>query len=294
MSDQKYRGTGVALVTPFLADRSIDFTSLEKLVNHTIDDGVDFLVALGTTAETPTLSIVEKIAVLEYIAQVNDKRVPLVCGLGGNNTALVLKDLAEFPLEKVDGILCVVPYYNKPNTEGVYQHFKAVAEATNQNIILYNVPGRTGSNMDVDTVVRLANDFKNIVAIKEAAGNMSQSMQLVKRLPASFSILSGDDDLVLPQIAAGFSGVISVAANCWTKDFTNMVNASLDGNFETARELHYKLLDGIGLLFTDGNPPGVKFVLSQMGICENTFRLPVVGVSEETQKKIKNYLDKLS
>jgi 4-hydroxy-tetrahydrodipicolinate synthase len=146
----------------------------------------------------------------------------------------------------------------------------------------------------VDTVVRLANDFKNIVAIKEAAGNMSQSMQLVKRLPASFSILSGDDDLVLPQIAAGFSGVISVAANCWTQDFTKMVNASLDGNFETARELHYKLLDGIGLLFTDGNPPGVKFVLSQMGICENTFRLPVVGVSEETQKKIKNYLDKLS
>ena len=294
MSDQKYRGTGVALVTPFLADRTIDFTSLEKLVNHTIDDGVDFLVALGTTAETPTLSIVEKIAVLEYIAQVNDKRVPLVCGLGGNNTALVLKDLAEFPLEKVDGILCVVPYYNKPNAEGVYQHFKAIAEATDTNIILYNVPGRTGSNMDVDTVVRLANDFKNIVAIKEAAGNMSQSMQSVKRLPASFSILSGDDDLVLPQIAAGFSGVISVAANCWTQDFTKMVNASLDGNFETARELHYKLLDGIGLLFTDGNPPGVKFVLSQMGICENTFRLPVVGVSEETQKKIKNYLDKLS
>jgi len=293
MSDQKFRGTGVALVTPFFADGSIDFPSLEKLVHHTIDQGIDFLVALGTTAETPTLSVVEKIAILEYIAQINNKRVPLVCGLGGNCTALVLKDLAEFPLEQVDGILCVVPYYNKPNAEGVYQHFKAVAEATNQNIILYNVPGRTGSNMDVNTAVRLASDFKNIVAIKEAAGNMYQSMQLVKRLPSSFSILSGDDDLVLPQIAAGFSGVISVAANCWTKDFTDMVNASLKNDFDTAKKLHYKLLDGIGLLFTDGNPPGVKYVLSEMGICENTFRLPVVASSDETQRKIKDFIAKL-
>ncbi len=293
MSDQKFSGTGVALVTPFTADGSIDFPSLEKLVNHVIKDGVDFLVALGTTAETPTLSVVEKIAVLEYVAQVNNKRVPLVCGLGGNNTALVLKDLAEFPLNKVDGILCVVPYYNKPNAEGVYQHFKAVAEATDQNIILYNVPGRTGSNMSVDTVIRLAKDFKNIVAIKEAAGNMSQSMQLVKSLPSSFSILSGDDDLVMPQIAAGFSGVISVAANCWTKEFTSMLNAARKNDFATARELHYKLLDGIGLLFTEGNPAGVKFVLSQMDICENTFRLPVVGVSKSTEQDIKDYIAQL-
>jgi 4-hydroxy-tetrahydrodipicolinate synthase len=293
MSDLKFKGTGVALVTPFLADGSIDFPSLEKLINHTIENGVDFLVALGTTAETPTLSVVEKIAVLEYVAQVNNSRVPLVCGLGGNNTALVLKDLDEFPLENVDGILCVVPYYNKPNSAGVYEHFKAVAEATDKDIILYNVPGRTGSNMNADTVVRLANDFKNIVAIKEAAGNMSQSMQLVHSLPKNFSILSGDDDLVMPQIAAGFSGVISVAANCWTKDFSDMVNAALENNFEKARALHYKLLNGIGLLFTEGNPPGVKFVLSEMGICQNTFRLPVVGVSDATQQNIKDYLASL-
>ncbi len=293
MSDLKFKGTGVALVTPFLADGSIDFPSLEKLINHTIENGVDFLVALGTTAETPTLSVVEKIAVLEYVAQVNNSRVPLVCGLGGNNTALVLKDLDEFPLENVDGILCVVPYYNKPNSAGVYEHFKAVAEATDKDIILYNVPGRTGSNMNADTVVRLANDFKNIVAIKEAAGNMSQSMQLVHSLPKNFSILSGDDDLVMPQIAAGFSGVISVAANCWTKDFSDMVNAALENNFEQARALHYKLLNGIGLLFTEGNPPGVKFVLSEMGICQNTFRLPVVGVSDATQQNIKDYLASL-
>lgn len=290
MSDQKFSGTGVALVTPFNKDGSIDFPALEKLVNHTINNGVDFLVALGTTAETPTLNIIEKISVLEYIAQINNKRVPLVCGLGGNNTASVLKDLAEYPLDKVDGILSVVPYYNKPNPEGVYQHFKAIATATDKDIILYNVPGRTGSNMNVATVVRLANEFKNIVAIKEAAGNMSQSMQLVQSLPSSFSILSGDDDLVMPQIAVGFSGVISVAANCWTKDFSDMVNSARKNNFETARKLHYKLLNGIGLLFTEGNPAGVKFVLSEMDICKNTFRLPVVGVSSDTQKSIKDYL----
>ena len=293
MSDRKFKGTGVALVTPFTQDGSIDFPSLEKLVNHVIDNGVDFLVALGTTAETPTLSVVEKIAVLEYIVQVNNGRKPVVCGLGGNNTSLVLKDLDEFPLDKVDGILSVVPYYNKPNPEGVYQHFKTIAEATEKDIILYNVPGRTGSNMSVDTVIRLANDFANIVSIKEAAGNMSQSMQLVKNLPASFSILSGDDDLVLPQIAAGFDGVISVAANCWTKDFSGMVNAARDNDFEVARKLHYKLLDGIGLLFAEGNPAGVKYVLSQMDICQNTFRLPVVGVSNSTQQKIKDYISSL-
>lgn len=293
MSDPKFSGTGVALVTPFNADGTVDFPALEKLVNYTIDNGVDFLVALGTTAETPTLNVIEKISVLEYIAQINNKRLPLVCGLGGNNTALVLKDLQEFPLDKVDGILCVVPYYNKPNAEGVYQHFKAVAEATDKDIILYNVPGRTGSNMNVDTVIRLANDFKNIIAIKEAAGNMSQSMQLVKRLPTSFSILSGDDDLVLPQIAAGFHGVISVAANCWTKDFTNMVQAARENDFETARKLHYKLLDGIGLLFAEGNPPGVKYVLSRLNICQNTFRLPVVGISDTTKGQLNDYMAKL-
>ena len=294
MSDHKFKGTGVALVTPFNTGGSIDFPSLEKLVHHTIDNGVDFLVALGTTAETPTLNVMEKISTLEYIAQVNNGRVPLVCGLGGNNRASGLEDLNEYPLSKVDGLLSVVPYYNKPNPEGVYQHFKAIASATHKDIILYNVPGRTGLNMGVDTVVRLAGEFKNIVAIKEAAGNMSQSMQLVKNLPSTFSILSGDDDLVLPQIAAGFSGVISVAANCWTKDFTSMVNAALQNDFATARHLHYKLLDGIGLLFAEGNPAGVKYVLSQLDICQNTFRLPVVGISQKTQDAIKVFLTGLN
>jgi len=293
MSDPKYSGTGVALVTPFDSHGNIDFPSLEKLVNHVIENGVDFLVALGTTAETPTLSVVEKISVLEYIIQVNDDRLPIVCGIGGNNTAAVIKDLNEFPLTKVAGILCVVPYYNKPNPEGVYQHFSAIAQATEKDIILYNVPGRTGTNLPVETTLRLVQQHKNIVGIKEAAGNLVQSMRLVQHLPAGFSILSGDDDLVLPQIAAGFHGVISVAANCWTKDFCNMVNYALQNEFANARKLHYKLLDGIGLLFTDGNPPGVKYVLSQMDICQNMFRLPVVGVSAKTELAINEFLSSL-
>jgi 4-hydroxy-tetrahydrodipicolinate synthase len=294
MSEKKFSGTGVALVTPFDKNKNIDFSSLEKLVNHVIDNGVDFLVALGTTAETPTLSIVEKIAVLTFIAEKNNKRIPLVCGLGGNNTDLVLKDLQEFPLENVDGLLSVSPYYNKPTQEGIYQHFKAIAQGTDKDIILYNVPGRTGGNINVDTVVRLANDFKNIVAIKEAAGNMSQSMQLVQNLPSNFSILSGDDDLVLPQIAIGFDGVISVAANCFTLDFSNMVRAAQANDYDTAKELHYKLLNGIGLLFTEGNPSGVKAVLHEMNICANEFRLPVVPVSAATHENIKKYLQQLN
>ncbi len=290
MSEKKFSGTGVALVTPFDSNKEIDFPALDKLVHHVIDHGVDFLLALGTTAETPTLSVVEKIAVLEFIAEKNNKRVPLVCGLGGNNTALVLKDLNEFPLDAMDGLLSVSPYYNKPTQEGIYQHFKAIAEATDKDIILYNVPGRTGGNINCDTVVRLANDFKNIVAIKEAAGNMYQSMQLVQSLPSTFSILSGDDDLVLPQIAIGFDGVISVAANCFTTDFSNMVNSAKANDYKTARALHYKLLKGIGLLFAEGNPSGVKAVLNEMDICANEFRLPVVPVSTSTHEAIKKYV----
>lgn len=293
MFDKKFSGTGVALVTPFDQNNNIDFPALEKLVNHVIIHGVDFLVALGTTAETPTLSIVEKIAILEFITEVNDGRKPLVCGLGGNSTANVLKDLREFPLEKVDGLLSVSPYYNKPSQEGIYQHFKAIANATDKKIILYNVPGRTGSNMQVETVIRLANDFGNIVAIKEAAGNMAQSMQLVRHLPNSFTFLSGDDDLVLPQIAAGFDGVISVAANCFTKDFTDMVRSALASDYVTARSLHYKLLDGIALLFVEGNPAGVKSFLEAMDICKAIFRLPVVAVSEDTKLEINTFLKHL-
>jgi 4-hydroxy-tetrahydrodipicolinate synthase len=221
------------------------------------------------------------------------KRVPIVCGIGGNNTAEVLHNIATYPLDRIDGILSVVPYYNKPTQEGVYQHFKAIASATNKPIILYNVPGRTVTNMLPATSLRLASEFKHIVAIKEASGNMAQCMELVQGKPEHFAILSGDDDLVLPQIAIGMEGVISVAANCFTKDFTGMVNAALDGKFDTARKLHYKLLHGIHLLFTEGNPAGVKCVLKQQGICTEDLRLPVVPVSDGTRQKIAEYLKSL-
>lgn len=288
-----FRGTGVALVTPFNGDGSIDFSSLEKLVNHVIENGVNYLVALGTTAETPTLSAEEKKEVLAAIIKFCNRRVPVVCGIGSNNTAEVLHALKTYDLSEVAGILSVVPYYNKPTQEGIYQHFKAIASATDKPIILYNVPGRTVTNMLPATTLRLAKEFKNIVAIKEAVGQMPQCMELVQGKPEGFAILSGDDDLILPQMALGFDGVISVAANCYTKDFTGMVNSGLSGDFDTARKLHYKLLNGIGLLFAEGNPAGVKYVLSQMGICGNNLRLPVVPVSDGLAEKIREYLKTL-
>lgn len=286
----QFRGTGVALVTPFNTDGSIDFPALEKLVNHVIDNGVNYLVALGTTAETPTLTADEKLQVLEFIIEKCNGRVQVVCGIGGNNTAEVIHQLHTYPLDKVDGILTVVPYYNKPTQEGIYQHFKAIAQATDKNLILYNVPGRTVTNMTADTTLRLAKEFKNVVAIKEASGNMSQCMDLVLGKPEHFAILSGDDDLVQPQIAIGMEGVISVAANCFTKDFTDMVNTALNGDFTTARNLHYKLLEGIRLLFTDGNPAGVKYVLQKLDICADNLRLPLVPATDSTKAKIDKYL----
>lgn len=287
----QFRGTGVALVTPFKGD-NIDWPSLEKLINHVIEGGVNYLVALGTTAETPTLTNEEKKQVLAFVIEKCNGRVPVVCGMGGNNTAEILHQLKEYDLSKVAGILSVGPYYNKPTQEGFYQHFKAIANATDKPIILYNVPGRTGSNIAPATALRLANEFKHIVAVKEAAGNMSQCMDLVAGKPEHFAILSGDDDLIVPQIAIGFEGVISVAANCFTKDFTSMVNFALDNKYAEARKLQYKLLDGIRLLFVEGNPPGVKCVLSEMNICANEMRLPVVPVSSTTREAIRSYLQK--
>jgi 4-hydroxy-tetrahydrodipicolinate synthase len=281
-----FRGTGVALVTPFYTHGEVDYPSLEKLVNHVIEGGVNYVVALGTTAETPTLSTAEKNEVLEFIVTKVGGRVPVVCGMGGNNTQELLQQIKEMNLLRVDGILSVTPYYNKPSQEGLYQHFKAIAQATSKPIILYNVPGRTGINMLPATTLRLANEFEHIVAVKEASGIMSQCMDLVQGKPEHFAILSGDDDLVLPQIAIGMEGVISVAANCFTKDFTSMVNLALDGHFTEARQLHYKLLNGIRLLFAEGNPAGVKCVLGHMNLGGNYFRLPVVPVSAETDSKI--------
>jgi len=285
-----FKGTGVALITPFNKNETIDFNALEKLIDHVINGGVDFIVALGTTAETPTLSNDEKQDLLSFIVEKTNKKVPIVCGMGGNNTAELVQQLQSFNLDGVDGILSVAPYYNKPTQEGLYQHFKAVSDATKKQIILYNVPGRTGSNLLPETVIRLANHCHNIIGIKEASGNIVQCMELLQNKPEKFSVLSGDDNLILAQIALGMEGIISVAANCFTKDFVNMVNFSLVGKYDKARKLHYQLLTGIDLLFADGNPAGVKSVLKQMGLCHNVLRLPLVPVSEAVSKKLSAYL----
>jgi 4-hydroxy-tetrahydrodipicolinate synthase len=292
MSSQLFNGVGVALVTPFNQDKSIDYPALEKLINHVIDGGVNFLVSLGTTGETPTLSADEKLEILQFTIKINDNRLPIVAGVGSNNTQEALDTLKKYPLDKIQGILSVMPYYNKPSQEGIYQHFSAIAKVCPIDIILYNVPGRTGGNMLPSTVLRLANEFKNIVAIKEASGNIAQNMAIVEHAPKDFIVLSGDDDLVLAQMAVGLKGVISVAANCFTTDFCNMVKYAASENYFEARKLHYKLLPAIGLLFTDGNPPGVKYVLHKMNICQNEMRLPVVPVNEKTAGEIDVYLSK--
>lgn len=290
---KQFRGTGVALITPFKTDNTIDFDALGELINAVIRGGVNYLVALGTTAETPTLTTEEKKEILAFVVKTNAGRVPVVYGIGGNNTAEVVAQIKDFDLSGVDGILSVAPYYNKPTQEGIFQHFKALAEATDKPIILYNVPGRTVTNMLPTTVIRLAESFKNIVAIKEASGNINQIMELIQHKPKSFAVLSGDDDLVLAQIALGMEGVISVAANCFTKDFTYLVNAALVNKFDKARDIHYKLLDGIKLLFAEGNPAGVKCVLHHMNICQNQLRLPLTPVSDKTKNEIKAYLQTL-
>ena len=290
---KKLKGTGVALVTPFQEDGSVDYASLENLVNSVIKGGVDFLVALGTTAETPTLSTDEKQKILSAIIQYADDRLPVVCGIGGSNTQEVINQLENFELRGVTAILSVVPYYNKPSQEGMYQHFKAIAAATNKPIILYNVPGRTGSNMLPATVVRLARDCKNIIAIKEASGNIPQCMELINTAPDNFIVLSGDDNLVLAQMALGMEGIISVMANCCPSEFTEMINLTMINKFDKARKAHYKLLNGVDLLFAEGNPAGVKFALNHKGICKNILRLPLVPVSEATGNKLAEFMNGL-
>lgn len=293
MEYKQLKGTGVALITPFQKNGAIDYPALEKLVNNVIKGGVDFLVALGTTAETPTLTSAEKQEVLSAVVKYSDGKLPVVCGIGGNNTDEVVQQLKTMNLQGVDGILSVAPYYNKPTQEGMYQHFKTVAAATNKPIILYNVPGRTGSNLLPATALRLAADCKNIIGIKEASGNIVQNMELLQNKPDNFIVLSGDDNLVLAQMAIGMEGIISVAANCFTKDMTDIINLAIVGKFDKARKVHYKLLTGLDLLFADGNPPGVKYVLSKQGVCGNVFRLPVVPVSDATAKKMDAFLKTL-
>jgi 4-hydroxy-tetrahydrodipicolinate synthase len=288
------RGTGVALVTPFKDNMEIDFPALEKVIDFVINNGVEYVITLGTTGETPTLSKDEKIELILFTYEKVADRVPVVVGIGGNNTLSLIKDLETFPLQKAAAVLSASPYYNKPSQEGIYQHYKALAEVSPKPIILYNVPGRTGRNMTAATTLRLANDFKNIIGIKEASGDMAQSMQILKDKPTDFLVVSGDDNLAMPQIACGMDGVISVAANCLPKQFSDMVRLSLQGNFAAAKLLNDQMLEAYDLLFAENNPAGVKAFMTELNLLENHLRLPVVPLSEGLHASVKNYLQRLS
>ena len=281
----KFRGLGVAMVTPFNADGSVDYVGLEKLTNHLVDGGVNYLVVMGTTGENPTVNGVEQQEILQKVREVNAGRLPIVFGIGGNNTADVVARLKTENLEGVDGVLSVSPYYNKPSQEGIFQHFKAVNDASPLPVIMYNVPGRTGSTMSAATTLRIAN-LPNIVATKEATGSLDICMDIVKEAPEDFLVISGEDGYTLPFIASGMHGVISVIGNAYPKEFSQMVNYALDGDYKNAKHLHYKLWPAMKAIFMDGNPGGVKYILSKMGICKNHFRLPVVPVNGETEKAL--------
>lgn len=287
------RGTGVALVTPFKQNMEIDFPALERVINYVIDNGAEYVVTLGTTGETPTLSKDEKNDLILFTYQAVNDRVPVVVGIGGNNTLSLIKDLETFPLHKAAAVLSASPYYNKPSQEGIYQHYKALAEVSPKPIILYNVPGRTGRNMTAQTTLRLAHDFKNIIGIKEASGDLSQAMQILKDKPADFLVLSGDDNLAMPQMACGMDGIISVIANCMPKQFAEMVRLSLQNNFAEAKLLNDQMLEAYDLLFAENNPAGVKAFLAELGLIENNLRLPVVPLSESLHAAVTKYLQRL-
>lgn len=282
-----FTGTGVAIVTPFTTKGDIDFPALTKLVEHLIKGRVEYIVVLGTTGETATLSKEEKQQVIAHIIKATKKRIPLVLGVGGNNTAELLMQLKKDDLSGFDAILSVSPYYNKPSQEGIYQHYKAIANASPLPIILYNVPGRTASNITAETTLRLANEFKNIIAIKEASGNIEQCMKIIKYRPDNFLIISGDDNLTLPLIASGADGVISVVANAYPKDFSDMVRFALVHDLKNAQKLHYKLMEITDQLFADGNPGGVKVVLAKKKITQTTVRLPLVEPNDIVKAKLK-------
>lgn len=289
MIQQQLRGTGVALVTPFSRDGEIDFPALEKLIEHVISGGVNYLVSLGTTGETPTISAEEKVEIIRFTFEKAAKRVPVVVGIGGYDTRDIVKRLETCPLDDALAVLSVSPYYSKPSQEGIFQHYKTIAKASPKPVILYNVPGRTGRNIAAHTTLRLAEE-ENIVAVKEASGDMAQCMQIIRDKPAGFTVVSGDDLLAMPQIACGMEGLISVAGNFMARDISGMVNAALKNDFTTARALHYKMLEGFDLMFEENNPAGIKAFLAEAGICGNYFRLPVVSVSDSLHGKIKAYL----
>ena len=282
----KLKGLGVALVTPFNEDLSIDFDSLTKLVEYNIANGTDFLVVLGTTAETATLSKAEQAQVIEHIVKVNNKRLPLVLGIGGNNTLAVKEQIESTDLSDFEGVLSVSPYYNKPNQEGIYQHYKMLA-STGKNIIIYNIPGRTGQNIDAATTLRLAKDFPNLFMIKEASPNISQYFDILRKKPAGFSLVSGDDEFTLPVTLAGGDGVISVIGQAYPKLFSDMIKLAKESKVKEAYAIHNQLVELIRLIFAEGNPCGVKTVLAEMGIIKNHLRLPLIKASENLQDRIK-------
>lgn len=289
----KFKGTGVAIVTPFKKSGAIDFQSYEKILNHVIQGGVDFIVVLGTTGEAPTISKQEKKTLIEFSVEKIEKRVPVLVGIGGNSTSDTILTIHGSPFKGVDGILSVCPYYNKPQQEGLYQHFKTIAEASPVPVILYTVPGRTGSNLNATTTLRLANDFENIIGIKEASANFDQIFQVLKNRPKDFLVLSGDDALTLPLVASGADGVISVTANAFPHEVSQMVRYSLAGQMKAARSIHYQLLDFTNTLFTDGSPAGIKAALEIKKLCQNNLRLPLVNANHEVYKKIRSLLQKL-
>lgn len=287
MEVSRFRGLGVALVTPFKNDKSIDFPALEKFIDFQVGHGADYMLVLGTTSESATMTEDERVAIIDFIIDINKKRLPIMVGCGGNNTADVIDGINKLNhKDGIDAILSVVPYYNKPNQRGIYQHFKIIAESSKLPVVLYNVPGRTSSNICASTTIKLATDFKNIIGIKEATSDMGQIMQLAKRKPDHFLLLSGDDALTLPLISLGFDGVISVLANAYPVQFSKLVHTALKGDYETARKLQFTLIDIIDSLFEEGNPSGVKAYLEKLGLMGNNLRLPLVPVSDELNKKI--------
>ena len=288
-----FKGLGIALVTPFKEDGSVDYKSLVRLVEYQLDNGADFLCILATTGETPVLTADEKQKIKETIVSLVGGRVPILMGCGGNNTAAIVEELQTRDFQGIDGILSVCPYYNKPSQEGLYQHFKTIAAATKLPVVLYNVPGRTGVNMTAATTVRLANDCENIVAIKEASGNLEQVDEIIKNKPNDFDVISGDDALTFPMVSCGAVGVISVIGNALPKEFSKMIRLQMRGEYDPARKIHHRFTDLFSLRFVDGNPAGVKAMLSEMGFIENVLRLPLVPMRIKNMQRMSDILKEL-
>lgn len=293
MARNIFRGLGIALLTPFTPDGQVDYKSLKRLVEYQIDNGADFLCILATTGETPCLTQDEKEKITQLVKDVNHGRLPILKGCGGNNTAAVVEELRTADWSGIDGILSVCPYYNKPSQEGLYQHFKAIAEASPLPVVLYNVPGRTGINLKPETTVRLANDCENIVAVKEASGSLEQVDEIIKNKPQRFDVLSGDDALTFSMVASGAAGVISVIGNALPKEFSRMIRLEFQGEYEPARKIHHMFTELYSLLFVDGNPAGVKALLHEMGFIENQLRLPLVPTKVSTLQKMAEILKSL-